>query len=46
MLEFDYLFEDAVILDDPARRRLLPGFQTTDLQVAIAATLADYRGHV
>jgi nucleoside-diphosphate-sugar epimerase len=46
MLEFDYLFEDAVILDDPARRRLLPGFQTTDLQAAIAATLADYRGRV
>ena len=45
MLELDYLFEDAVILDDPARRRLLPGFQTTGLEAAIAATLSDYRGH-
>lgn len=43
LLELDYLFEDAVILDDPARRRLAPGFQPTALDAAIAATLADYR---
>ena len=41
-LELDYLFEDAVILDDPVRRRLVPGFQTTSLAVAVAATLASY----
>jgi nucleoside-diphosphate-sugar epimerase len=43
MLELDYLFDDAVILDDPARRRLVPGLQPTPLPEAIAATLADYR---
>jgi nucleoside-diphosphate-sugar epimerase len=40
--ELDYLFDDAVILDDPVRRRLAPGFQTTGLAAAIAATLADH----
>jgi nucleoside-diphosphate-sugar epimerase len=43
LLELDYLFDDAVILDDPARRRLLPTFQTTPLATAIAATLGSYR---
>lgn len=44
LLELDYLFDDAVILDDPARRRLLPDFQGTPLATAIAATLGSYRG--
>lgn len=41
-LELDYLFDDAVILDDPVRRRLVPGLQTTSLAVAVEATLAGY----
>ena len=36
LLELDYLFEDPVILDDPARRRLVPSFQPTPLDAAIA----------
>lgn len=43
LLELDYLFDDAVILDDPVRRRLVPDFQPTPLATAIAATLAGYR---
>lgn len=43
LLELDYLFDDAVILDDPARRRLLPAFQPTPLATAIAVTLGSYR---
>jgi nucleoside-diphosphate-sugar epimerase len=43
LLELDYLFDDAVILDDPARRRLVPEFQNTPLATAIAATLGSYR---
>jgi nucleoside-diphosphate-sugar epimerase len=45
VLELDYLFDDAVILDDPVRRRLVPTFQPTPLATAIAATLGSYRRH-
>ncbi len=44
LLELDYLFDEAVILDDPERRRLLPGFRQAPLAEAIAATLAAWRG--
>ena len=44
MLGLDYLFDEAVILDDPERRRLLPGFRQVPLPEAIAATLAGWRG--
>ena len=43
LLELDYLFDDAVILDDPVRRRLVQTFQATPLATAIAATLSSYR---
>ncbi len=43
LVELAYLFDDAVILDDPARRRLAPSFQGTPLPTAIAATLGSYR---
>jgi len=43
LIELDYLFDDAVILDDAARRRLVPEFQTTPLATAIAVTLGSYR---
>lgn len=43
LVELAYLFDDAVILDDPARRRLAPDFQATPLPTAIAATLGSYR---
>jgi hypothetical protein len=33
-----------VILDDPERRRLLPGFRQAPLPEAIATTLASWRG--
>jgi len=44
LLELDYLFDEAVILDDAERRRLLPGFRQAPLAEAIAATLASWRG--
>jgi hypothetical protein len=43
ILELRPLFDDALILDDPRRRALLPNFQPTALDAAIAATLASYR---
>ncbi len=43
LLELRYLFDTAVILDDPRRRALLPDFVATPLGPAIAATLASYR---
>ena len=43
LVELAYLFDDAVILDDPARRRLAPDFQATPLPTALAATLGSYR---
>ena len=43
LLELDYLFDEAVILDDPERRRLLPGFRQTPLPEALEATLAQWR---
>jgi nucleoside-diphosphate-sugar epimerase len=43
LLELRYLFDGAVILDDPRRRQLLPDFAPTPLEAAIAATLDSYR---
>ncbi|MBL8567995.1 MAG: SDR family NAD(P)-dependent oxidoreductase [Phreatobacter sp.] len=43
LLELAYLFDEAIILDDPNRRRLLPEFQPTPLATAIAVTLGSYR---
>lgn len=43
LLELTYLFDEAIILDDPNRRRLLPEFQPTPLATAIAVTLGSYR---
>jgi nucleoside-diphosphate-sugar epimerase len=40
--ELGYLFEDAVILDDPRRRELLPAFQPTPLDMAVQTTLDSY----
>jgi len=43
LMELRYLFDSAVIIDDPRRRALLPDFSGTPLQTAIAETLASYR---
>ncbi|TVR80003.1 MAG: NAD-dependent epimerase/dehydratase family protein [Rhodospirillales bacterium] len=43
LLELRYLFDDAVVLDDPRRRDLLPTFTPTPLDDAIRQTLTSYR---
>jgi nucleoside-diphosphate-sugar epimerase len=43
LIELRYLFDEAVILDDPRRRQLLPDFQPTPLASAIATTTGSYR---
>lgn len=40
--EQSYLFDRAVVLDDPRRRELVPEFQNTPLDDAIRATLESY----
>ncbi len=41
--EMRYLFDEAVIIDDPRRQALLPDFRWTPIEQAIDATLASYR---
>ncbi len=43
LLELRYLFDEAVILAERRRLELLPDWQATPLDQAIAATLASYR---
>ncbi|MBW7851838.1 MAG: NAD(P)H-binding protein [Rhodospirillales bacterium] len=43
LMELRYLFDEAVILDDPARRALLPDFRPTPLSEAVRHTLGSYR---
>jgi nucleoside-diphosphate-sugar epimerase len=43
LLEMRYLFDRSVIIDDPRRRTLLPDFQRTPIEDAIATTLQSYR---
>lgn len=42
VLEMRYLFDRAVIIDDPRRRELLPHFTATPLPRAVQETLASY----
>jgi nucleoside-diphosphate-sugar epimerase len=42
LIELRYLFDDAVLLDDPRRRELLPDFEPTPIESAIQETLASY----
>ncbi len=42
VLEMRYLFDRAVVIDDPRRRELLPHFTATPLPRAVQATLASY----
>jgi nucleoside-diphosphate-sugar epimerase len=44
VLEMRYLFDSAVIIDDPRRRELLPDFKTTPLLEAVRETLVSYPG--
>ena len=41
--EMRYLFDEAVVIDDPRRRALLPDFQSTTIETAIDDTLRSYR---
>lgn len=41
--EMRYLFDEAVIIDDPRRQALLPAFRWTPIEQAIDATLDSYR---
>ena len=41
--EMRYLFDEAIVIDDPRRRVLLPDFQTTAIETAIDDTLRSYR---
>ncbi|TVR97134.1 MAG: NAD-dependent epimerase/dehydratase family protein [Rhodospirillales bacterium] len=43
LLELRHLFDEAVIIDDPRRRDLLPAFTPTPIDNAIRETLASYR---
>lgn len=43
LMELRYLFDDAVTLDDPRRRELLPDFVPTPLETAVRETVAGYR---
>lgn len=43
LMELRYLFDDAVIIDDPRRRELLPDFAPTPLGTAVRETLESYR---
>jgi nucleoside-diphosphate-sugar epimerase len=43
VVEMRYLFDEALILDDPRRRALLPDFKPTPLEDALRATIASYR---
>lgn len=43
LLELRYLFDEAVILDDPRRRELLPDFRSTPVEEAVRATVESYR---
>lgn len=45
LMELRYLFDDAVILDDPRRRELWPDFASTPLDAAVRETLESYRRH-
>jgi nucleoside-diphosphate-sugar epimerase len=42
VMEMRYLFDRAVIIDDPRRRELLPQFTGTPLDQAVRDTLASY----
>jgi nucleoside-diphosphate-sugar epimerase len=42
VFEMRYLFDSAVIIDDPRRRELLPDFQATPLEQAVRETLESY----
>jgi nucleoside-diphosphate-sugar epimerase len=44
LMEMRYLFDEAVVLDDPRFRQLLPTFKATPLDAAIRETLDSYRG--
>ena len=46
LMEMRYLFDEAVVLDDPRFRQLLPSFKATPLDAAIRETLDSYRGDV
>jgi len=41
--EMRYLFDEAVIIDDPRRQALLPDFRWTPIEQAVDATLDSYR---
>lgn len=43
LMELRYLFDEAVILDDPRRRALFPDFPSTAIEQAVRETLASYR---
>ncbi len=43
LIEMRYLFDGAVILDDPRLRELLPGFKSTGLNKAVRDTVESYR---
>ena len=43
VLEMRYLFDEAVVLDDPRFRQLLPTFKATPLDAAVRETLDSYR---
>jgi nucleoside-diphosphate-sugar epimerase len=43
LMEMRYLFDEAVVLDDPRFRQLLPTFKATPLDAAIRETLDSYR---
>jgi len=43
LVELRHIYEDSLILDDPRRRELLPGFIETSLENAVTETLASYR---
>ncbi len=46
LLELRYLFDEAVILDDPRRRQLLPDFASTPIDEALRVTVDSYRSPV
>ncbi|MBI3447323.1 MAG: hypothetical protein HY049_00170 [Acidobacteria bacterium] len=43
LAELRHIYEDTLVLDDPRRRELLPGFVETPLEEAVSATLSSYR---
>ncbi len=43
VMEMRYLFDGAVILDEPRLRELLPRFKATPIEVAVRDTLQSYR---